>query len=61
MIKARDIMTPDPVVVSPEDEISRATAIMIEQGFNGIPVVGAQPFEVFKSLIDKELAGELPQ
>jgi protein-disulfide isomerase len=28
---------------------------------NGIPVVGAQPFDVFKSLIDKELAGELPQ
>lgn len=28
---------------------------------NGIPVVGAQPFEVFKNLIDKELAGELPQ
>jgi len=27
---------------------------------NGIPVVGAQPFEVFKNLIDKELAGELP-
>ena len=28
---------------------------------NGIPVVGAQPFEVFKDLIDKELAGELPK
>jgi len=28
---------------------------------NGIPVVGAQPFDVFKNLIDKELAGELPQ
>jgi protein-disulfide isomerase len=28
---------------------------------NGIPVVGAQPFETFKNLIDKELAGELPQ
>jgi protein-disulfide isomerase len=28
---------------------------------NGIPVVGAQPFEVFKNLIDRELAGELPQ
>ena len=28
---------------------------------NGIPVVGAQPFDVFQSLIDKELAGELPQ
>jgi protein-disulfide isomerase len=28
---------------------------------NGIPVVGAQPFEVFKNLIDQELAGELPK
>ena len=28
---------------------------------NGIPVVGAQPFEVFKSIIDQELAGELPK
>ncbi len=27
---------------------------------NGIPVVGAQPFEVFKYVIDKELAGEFP-
>ena len=28
---------------------------------NGIPMVGAQPFENFKSLIDQELAGELPE
>ena len=28
---------------------------------NGIPLVGAQPFDVFQTLIDKELAGELPQ
>ncbi len=28
---------------------------------NGIAVVGAQPLEVFQSLIDKELAGELPK
>ncbi|HBX68198.1 MAG TPA: hypothetical protein DEH25_02100 [Chloroflexi bacterium] len=28
---------------------------------NGIPVVGAQPFDMFKSLIDQELAGELPK
>ena len=28
---------------------------------NGIPVVGAQPFEVFKNLIDQELAGKLPK
>ena len=27
---------------------------------NGIPVVGAQPFEVFKDVIDGELAGEFP-
>jgi protein-disulfide isomerase len=27
---------------------------------NGIPIVGAQPFEVFQYVIDKELAGELP-
>jgi protein-disulfide isomerase len=25
---------------------------------NGIPLVGAQPFEIFKEVIDKELAGE---
>jgi protein-disulfide isomerase len=27
---------------------------------NGIPIIGAQPFEVFTQLIDKELAGEIP-
>jgi protein-disulfide isomerase len=27
---------------------------------NGIPVVGAQPFEAFSQLIDQELAGEIP-
>jgi protein-disulfide isomerase len=27
---------------------------------NGIPVVGAQPFEVFSQLINQELAGEIP-
>jgi protein-disulfide isomerase len=27
---------------------------------NGIAIVGAQPFEVFKQVIDKELAGEIP-
>ena len=27
---------------------------------NGLPLVGAQPFEVFKQVIDKELAGEIP-
>ena len=27
---------------------------------NGIAVVGAQPYDVFKQIIDKELAGEIP-
>ena len=27
---------------------------------NGLPIVGAQPYEVFKEVIDKELAGEIP-
>jgi len=27
---------------------------------NGIPLVGAQPYEVFKEIIDLELAGEIP-
>ena len=28
---------------------------------NGLPVVGAQPLDVFKRVIDKELAGEIPK
>ena len=39
MIKAKDIMTPDPVVVVQSWDIGKATAIMIEKGFNGLPVV----------------------
>jgi protein-disulfide isomerase len=27
---------------------------------NGIPIVGAQPYDVFRQIIDKELAGEIP-
>jgi len=39
MIEAKDIMTSDPVVVAQDEDISKATAIMIEKGFNGLPVV----------------------
>ena len=28
---------------------------------NGIPIVGAQPWEVFQQVIEKELAGEIPK
>ncbi len=27
---------------------------------NGLPIVGAQPYDVFKQVIDQELAGEIP-
>jgi len=39
MIEAKDIMTSDPVVVEQDWDISKATGIMIEKGFNGLPVV----------------------
>ncbi|MDY7001771.1 MAG: CBS domain-containing protein [Thermodesulfobacteriota bacterium] len=39
MFKAKDIMTTDPLVLSPDDDISRAAQIMIEKGINGLPVV----------------------
>ena len=39
MITAKDIMTSEPVVVGPDWDIGKATAIMIDQGFNGLPVV----------------------
>ena len=27
---------------------------------NGLAIVGAQPLDIFKQVIDKELAGEIP-
>ena len=39
MLKARDIMTKDPVVVSPQTKINEAAAILLENRFNGLPVV----------------------
>ena len=39
MIEAKDIMTSDPVVVVQDWDIGKATVIMIEKGFNGLPVV----------------------
>ena len=39
MIRAKDIMTPDPVVATQDWDVSKATFIMIEKGFNGLPVI----------------------
>jgi CBS domain-containing protein len=39
MKTVKEIMTPDPVTVSPEMEISQAAAILLEKKINGVPVV----------------------
>jgi len=39
MIRAKDIMTSDPVVAAQDWDVSKATTIMIEKGFNGLPVI----------------------
>ena len=42
MLKAKDIMTPSPVTISPETGISDAVKLLLEKGFNGLPVVDGQ-------------------
>lgn len=39
MLQAKDIMTRDPITVSPEMEIVRAAEILLEKGINGVPVL----------------------
>ena len=39
MIRAKNIMTSDPVVATQDWDVSKATTIMIEKGFNGLPVI----------------------
>ncbi len=41
MLKAKDIMTPDPVTLNPETDIRAAVALLIEKKINGAPVVDA--------------------
>jgi len=41
MLKAIDIMTPDPVTLSPDTDIRTAAALLIEKKINGAPVVDA--------------------
>lgn len=41
MLKAKDIMTPDPVTLNPETDIRAAVAVLIEKKINGAPVVDA--------------------
>ena len=39
MLKAKNIMTKNPVTVTPELDISAAAAILLDNGINGVPVV----------------------
>jgi len=41
MIRAKDIMTKEPITVTPDMEIMRAAKILLERGINGVPVVDA--------------------
>jgi len=41
MTTARDIMTKDPITVSPETDIVQVATILLEKGINGVPVVDA--------------------
>ncbi|NPA40309.1 MAG: CBS domain-containing protein [Thermodesulfobacteria bacterium] len=38
-LKLRDIMTPNPITVFPEDEIEKAAILMLEYKISGLPVV----------------------
>lgn len=41
MLSAKDIMTADPLTVSPETDIFEAAKVLIEKKINGMPVVDA--------------------
>src|SRR5262249_24027762 len=40
-MRAADVMTPDPVCVSPDASINDAIQLMLERKFSGLPVVDA--------------------
>lgn len=42
MLKAKDIMTKNPITVTPDLDISAVAAILLDNGINGVPVVDAQ-------------------
>ncbi|MDQ7834176.1 MAG: CBS domain-containing protein [Humidesulfovibrio sp.] len=42
MLKAIDLMTPDPVTLSPDTDIRTAAALLLDKKINGAPVVDAK-------------------
>lgn len=59
-LKVKDIMTPDPVVVHPEDTIEKAAVIMLEKKISGLPVMDEHnnlvgiitETDIFKALVN---------
>src|SRR5947208_15609876 len=41
-MRAADVMTPDPVCISPDASIADAIRLMLERKFSGLPVVDAR-------------------
>ena len=41
-MRAADVMTPDPVSISPDAPITEAIRLMLERKFSGLPVVNAR-------------------
>ena len=39
MLRAKDIMTQDPITLSPETEIAEAAKLLLEKNINGVPVL----------------------
>ncbi len=42
MLKAKDVMSREVVTVSPDTEISQAARMLLDKGFNGLPVTDPQ-------------------
>ena len=52
-VKARDIMTPNPITVSLRDTVERVALLMLERGIGGLPVVGIiTDHDLFKILVE---------
>lgn len=39
MLKAKDIMTADPIKVTPDEDVAKAAKLLLEKHINGLPVV----------------------
>lgn len=45
-LKVKDIMTPDPITVYPEDTIEKASILMLENKISGLPVVNPENYVI---------------